>query len=220
MIVGGTAFLGTNDYYDDDAAAITIEGDGTFEDGSKSVEFRMGSWNDWVRHRFVVRDITAATRFRLESRTAAKGRLFFNYLGVVKLDDAYSPASELPQLETPGERDPVGCFGLRFRPELWTEVPNATDYTYYVVRPDGRIAATGKSLGTACAYRRTRRQERRGTPVLFNVRIVANHMNYDSGKQEIPQTYRSSESSPRRCRRRLSRPRLRSTSRTISRGST
>ena len=141
---------GTNDYYDDDAAAITIEGDGTFEDGSKSVEFRMGSWNDWVRHRFVVRDITAATRFRLESRTAAKGRLFFNYLGVVKLDDAYSPASELPQLETPGERDPVGCFGLRFRPEIWTEVPNATDYTYYVVRPDGRIAATGKSLGTAC----------------------------------------------------------------------
>ena len=81
MIVGGTAFLGTNDYYDDDAAAITIEGDGTFEDGSKSVEFRMGSWNDWVRHRFVVQDITAETRFRLESRTAAKGRLFFNYFG-------------------------------------------------------------------------------------------------------------------------------------------
>lgn len=193
VIVGGTAFLGTNDYYDDDAAAITIEGDGTFEDGSKSVEFRMGSWNDWVRHRFVVRDITAATRFRLESRTADRGRLFFNYFGVVKLDDAYSSASELPQLETPGNvtLSEASAYGFDLS---WTEVPNATDYTYYVVRPDGRIAATGKSWEPHVHIGGLDGKSVAGHPY-FNVRIVANHMNYDSGKQEIPQTYRSSESS-------------------------
>lgn len=193
VIVGGTAFLGTNDYYDDDAAAITIEGDGTFEDGSKCVEFRMGSWNDWVRHRFVVCDITAATRFRLESRTAAKGRLFFNYLGVVKLDDAYSSASELPQLETPGSvtASEASAYGFDLS---WTAVPDATDYTYYVVRPDGRTVATGKSWEPHVHIGGLDGKSVAEHPY-FNVRIVANHMNYDSGKQEIPQTCRSSESS-------------------------
>ena len=111
----------------------------------------------------------------------------------MKLDDAYSSASELPQLETPGSvtASEASAYGFDLS---WTAVSDATDYTYYVVRPDGRTVATGKSWEPHVHIGGLDGKSVAGHPY-FNVRIVANHMNYDSGKQEIPQTCRSSESS-------------------------
>ncbi len=63
VTLGATAFLGTNDFYDDDLVSLSIEGGGSFFDGTTSREFRLGSWNDWVRHSFPVRGITSETKF-------------------------------------------------------------------------------------------------------------------------------------------------------------
>lgn len=193
VIVGGTAFLGTNSVYDDDAVAISIEGEGTFDDGATVRQFRLGSWNDWVRHRFVVLGIDNRTKFRIESRTAAKGRVFFNYFGVVKLADDYDPAARLPVLAAPADVT-IGANSAYGFDASWTAVPNATDYTYYVVLPNGRVVATGKTweprvhIGGLAG-------KNLASYDYFNFRVVANHMNYNSSKVELPQTYLSSASS-------------------------
>ena len=93
VTLGATAFLGTNDLYDDDLVSLSIEGGGSFFDGATSREFRLGSWNDWVRHSFPVRGITSETKFVFASRTASKGRVFLNFFNVVKLADDYDPAA-------------------------------------------------------------------------------------------------------------------------------
>lgn len=194
VTVGGTAFLGTNSFYDDDTAAISIVGEGTFDDGSTLREFRLNSWNDWVRHTFVVRGINNATKFRIESRTAAKGRLLFNYFSVVKLADDYNPAAQLPVLETPTNVAITANTAYGFDAS-WTAVANATDYTYFVMLPNGQTVATGKTWESRVHIGGLAGRNLSATYPYFNFRVVANHMNYNSSKVEIPQTYTSSATS-------------------------
>ena len=76
----------------------------------------------------------------------------------------------------------------------WAEVSDATDYTYFVELPNGQVVATGKTweprvhIGGLAG-------KNFGNYPYFNFRVVANHMNYNSSKVEIPQTFRSSEPS-------------------------
>lgn len=194
VTLGGTAFLGTNSYYDDDAAAISIVGAGTFDDGTTMREFRMRTWNEWLRQRFEVLGIDNQTRFRIESRTAAKGRIFINYFGVEKLPDDYDPAGELPRLATPEGVTIDGNAAYGFD-AAWNGVPDATDYTYFVTLPDGTIAATGKTWEPRVHIGGLAGKTLSEKYAYFNFRVVANHMNYNASKVEIPQTFRSSQSS-------------------------
>ncbi|WP_295939554.1 BACON domain-containing protein [uncultured Alistipes sp.] len=194
VIVGGTAFLGTNSVYDDDAVAISIVGEGTFDDGSTTRRFRLRTWNDWYRQRFVVLGINNATKFKLETLTAAKGRVFFNYFGVVKLADSYDPAAQLPVLAAPSDVTVSSSSAYGFDAS-WTAVPNATDYTYYVVLPDGKTVATGKTWEPRVHIGGMAGKNLSAKYSYFNFRVEANHMNYNSSKVEVPQTFCSSSSS-------------------------
>lgn len=193
VTLGGTAFLGTDSYYDDDAAALSIVGAGTFDDGTTVREFRMRTWNEWLRHRFVVLGIDNQTKFKIESRTAAKGRIFVNCFGVEKLADDYDPADELPRLAVPSGVTVNGNSAYGFD-AAWGGVGNATDYTYFVVLPNGKVAATGKTWEPRVHLGGLAGKTLSGY-AYFNFRVVANQMNYDASKVEIPQTFRSSESS-------------------------
>ena len=182
VTLGATAFLGTNDLYDDDLVSLSIEGGGSFFDGATSREFRLGSWNDWVRHSFPVRGITSETKFVFASRTASKGRVFLNFFNVVKLADDYDPAAGTQPLETP--QNPAVAAATAYGADLsWPAVAGATDYDYAVVRPDGRIVAEGKTweprvhLGGLAG-------KTVGGHGYYNVRIRANYCNYDASKNE------------------------------------
>lgn len=76
----------------------------------------------------------------------------------------------------------------------WNEVPDATDYTYFVELPNGRTVATGKTWEPHVHVGGLAGKSLGNYPY-FNFRVVANHMNYNSSKEEIPQTFLSSESS-------------------------
>ena len=128
VTLGATAFLGTNDFYDDDLVSLSIEGGGSFFDGATSREFRLGSWNDWVRHSFPVRGITSETKFVFASRTASKGRVFLNFFNVVKLADDYDPAAGTQPLETP--QKPAVAAATAYGADLsW---PAVTTMPWYV----------------------------------------------------------------------------------------
>lgn len=188
--IGCTAFLGTNDYRDDDLMCITIKGGGSFADGTDKVEFRIGAWNEWRRHSFAAYGVTSATEFEISTLTAAKGRAMVNYLSLVKLPDSYSSADELPALSVPENLTVSGNSSYGFDLQ-WTAVPDATDYTYRVVRPDGKIVAEGKAWEPAVHIGGLTGKDVNGHDY-FNVSVSANNMNYDSGKNEIPAIFRSS----------------------------
>ncbi len=194
VTVGGTAFLGTNSVYDDDHVKISIEGEGMFDDGTKSREYHLKAWNDWLRQSFVVMGIDNQTRFKLETLTAAKGRVMFNYFSVVKLADDYNPAAQLPVLATPADVTISNSTAYGFDAS-WTAVENATDYDYWVVNPNGRIVVQGKTWEPRVHVGNLAGKNISSTYLYFNFRVAANHMNYDSGKLGIPQTYDSSQSS-------------------------
>ena len=182
--IGATAFLGTNDVRDDDAAALSIEGDGTFADGTKTYEWRIGAWNDWVTFDIPVLGISASTKFVLATRTAAKGRAFFNLFRVTKLADDYDPAAAARPLETP--QQPAIVATTAYGVDLdWPAVAGATDYTYAVVRPDGRIVAEGKTwephvhIGGLDGKTVDKH-------AYYNIRLRANYCNYDASKVEVP----------------------------------
>lgn len=188
--IGCTAFLGTNDYRDDDSMSITIKGEGSFEGGKDKVEFKIGAWNEWRRHSFAVYGVTSATEFEISTMTAAKGRAMVNYLGLVKLSDSYSSADELPELSVPENLTVSGNTSYGFDLQ-WSAVADATDYTYRVVRPDGKVVAEGKAWEPAVHIGGLSEKAVSGHSY-FNVSVSANNMNYDSGKNEIPARFRSS----------------------------
>ena len=190
VTLGATAFLGTNDYYDSDLVRISIVGEGCFEDGSSSVEFNLGCWNDWGRSTFFVKGITAETRFSISTVTAAKGRVMIDYFSVVKLADDYDPTAQIPALAVPSgiTVSDNTAYGFDLN---WSAVENATDYDYRVVRPDGIVVAEGKTWENRVHIGGLEGKTVPGH-AYYNVRIRANHMNYDSTKTEVPQTFSSS----------------------------
>ena len=99
----------------------------------------------------------------------------------------------MPQLATPSGVTVSANSAYGFEAS-WAEVSDATDYTYFVELPNGQVVATGKTweprvhIGGLAG-------KNFGNYPYFNFRVVANHMNYNSSKVEIPQTFRSSEPS-------------------------
>lgn len=128
-----------------------------------------------------------------------------------------SSGGGLPRLADALRRDGLGQQRLRVRGRVERSA-DATDYTYFVELPNGRTVATGKTWEPHVHVGGLAGKSLGNYPY-FNFRVVANHMNYNSSKEEIPQTFLSSESSeavrPTSCRRRP-----RSISRTISPGPT
>lgn len=107
--------------------------------------------------------------------------------------DVKSSGGGLPQLATPSGVTVSANSAYGFEAS-WAEVSDATDYTYFVELPNGQVVATGKTweprvhIGGLAG-------KNFGNYPYFNFRVVANHMNYNSSKVEIPQTFRSSEPS-------------------------
>ncbi len=182
VTLGATAFLGTNNVYDDDLVSLTIDGEGTFADGGKSREFRLGSWNDWVRHSFSVLGISNKTKFVFATCTPTKGRVFLNFFSVVKLPDDYDPSVGTQPLDAP--QKPTVASATAYGADLsWPAVTGATDYDYAVVRPDGRIVAEGKTWEPRVHLGGLSGKTVAGHDY-YNVRIRANYCNYDASKQE------------------------------------
>ena len=129
--------------------------------------------------------------------------------------DVKSSGGGLPQLATPSGVTVSANSAYGFEAS-WAEVSDATDYTYFVELPNGQVVATGKTweprvhIGGLAG-------KNFGNYPYFNFRVVANHMNYNSSKVEIPQTFRSSEPSAA-VRADILPSTPRSTSRTISPG--
>ena len=104
-----------------------------------------------------------------------------------------SSGGGLPRLATPSGVTVSANSAYGFE-AAWNEVPDATDYTYFVELPNGRTVATGKTWEPHVHVGGLAGKSLGNYPY-FNFRVVANHMNYNSSKEEIPQTFLSSESS-------------------------
>ena len=104
-----------------------------------------------------------------------------------------SSGGGLPRLATPSGVTVSANSAYGFE-AAWNGVPDATDYTYFVELPNGRTVATGKTWEPHVHVGGLAGKSLGNYPY-FNFRVVANHMNYNSSKEEIPQTFLSSESS-------------------------
>lgn len=137
-----------------------------------------------------MKGITAETRFSISTVTAAKGRVMIDYFSVVKLADDYDPTAQIPALAVPSgiTVSDNTAYGFDLN---WSAVENATDYDYRVVRPDGIVVAEGKTWENRVHIGGLEGKTVPGH-AYYNVRICANHMNYDSSKTEVPQTFSSS----------------------------